>query len=207
MTLSKDDPHLSFLMDYLSTPCPESQKLKLRARMPEHWRSLLSSFHMAHSLLFLDERLIMPYCLQKPIALLLHSTHAGARAMLSLAEFIWFPHMVRAIHSMARTCPSCTATGENLVVVSSKAATAPREPVDASGQQLELDFWGLLRLIHLHKCMYWWLLIAIRDSRLRCALPVLLRILCFVFLPSLFMCLDVLNASVHIRGQLSFLGT
>ncbi len=124
VSLTKADTHLSLIMDCLTTPRPESQKAKMRTKLPEHWRSNLSSLHVADDLLFLDEHLVMPACLQTPIISLLHSTHAGARAMLSMAEFIWFPHMVRSLQSMARTCPSCTATGKNLTVVSAKAATA-----------------------------------------------------------------------------------
>ena len=142
ISLTKDDPHLSLIMDYRTTPRPESQKSKIRNKLPEHWRSVLPSLHVADQLLFLDERLVMPTCLQTPIISLLHSTHAGARAMISMAEFIWFPHMVRSIHSMTRACSSCTATGRNLTFVSAKAHTVPREPVTAPGDELDLDFWG-----------------------------------------------------------------
>ncbi len=97
----------------------------LGAKLPEHCRSVLPSLHVADDFLFLDERLVMPAGLQKPITALLHATHADARAMLPMAEFLWFHHKVRAFHSMARTCPSRTATGKNLTVVSVKAALPP----------------------------------------------------------------------------------
>ena len=86
-SLSATDQHLSVLINYLVTPRPESAEAKL----PSHWTTVLSSLHTADGLLFLDERLVLPHCLQQPVLTLLHSTHAGARAMLSMAEFVWFP--------------------------------------------------------------------------------------------------------------------
>ena len=59
-----------------------------------------------------------------------------------MAELIWFPHMVSSTHTMARACSSCTATGKNLTCVSSKAATLPREPVTAPGDELGTDVRG-----------------------------------------------------------------
>ncbi len=66
-TLSKDDPDLSLIMDCLSTNRREAQKKNLRAKLPEHWHSLLPSLHVADNLLFLDERLVMRACIQKVV--------------------------------------------------------------------------------------------------------------------------------------------
>ncbi len=140
-SLSATHQHLSTLIEYLVTPRPESAKAKL----PSHWLTVLPYLHTSEGLLFLDERLVLPHCLQQPVLTLLHSTHTGARAMLSMAEFVWFPHMVREIQCKARQCPGNTDSGKNLNIVrphASHASTGPQEPVNAPNDELELDFWG-----------------------------------------------------------------
>ncbi len=110
-SLSTTDQHLSVLIDYLARPLPESAKAKIRSKLPSHWTTVLPSLHTSDGLLFLDERLVLPHCRQQPVLSLFHSTHAGARAMLSMAEFVWFPRMVPEIQCIARICLACTRTG------------------------------------------------------------------------------------------------
>ena len=50
------DQHLSVLIDYLTTPRPESAMAKIRAKLPSHWITVLPSLHSSDGLLFLDER-------------------------------------------------------------------------------------------------------------------------------------------------------
>ncbi len=127
--------------------------------------------------------------------------------MLSMAEFSWFPHKARAIHSMARTCPPCTAKGKNLTVVSAKATTAPREPVSAPSQELVLDFWGP-KASKSPSQLY--ILVAVdRYSRFLLALCLLvpLRTRCSASLVILLRFLGALSAFGPIRGLRSSRGT
>ena len=141
-SLTAADSELSGIIDLLVTPRPESEKTKRRAKLKKIWLPVLPSLHSDNGLLFLDERLILPHCSRVPILQLLHSTHAGARAMMSMAEFVWFPNMVREIHFVTRSCPACTSTEKNLSSPCARDNSATRTPV--SLEELELDFWGPL---------------------------------------------------------------
>ena len=139
-SLTAADAELSGIIELLSTPRPESEKNKRRAKLNKAWLSVFPSLHTNNGLLFIDERLILPHCLRTPVLQLLHSTHAGARAMMSMAEFVWSPNMIREIHFVTGSCPACTSTGKNLSTPCSRANSAPRAPVSRPFEELELDF-------------------------------------------------------------------
>ncbi len=78
-----------------------------RQAMGSYWRSLWRDLHVtADQCVFLDHRIVLPDSLRTPFLSFLHATHAGAKAMLEMASYVWFPHMYKAIQSLAKHCPS-----------------------------------------------------------------------------------------------------
>ena len=58
-----------------------------------------------------------------------------------MAEFVWFPNMIREMHFVTRNCPACTSTGKNLSSPRDQENSARRAPVSRALEKIELDFW------------------------------------------------------------------
>ncbi len=141
---------------------------KRRVVMGKYWSSLRKDLHTTEDgCVFLDNRLVLPQAIRSAFLTYLHSSHAGARAMKSKAEYVWFPHMFKSIEAMAQNCQTCRQTGKNLACVPNVKQSAPRPIVTQSLDELELDFLG--PLFQNPVSQHYVLLIAILDTRLLCA--------------------------------------
>ena len=85
-----------------------------RKRQGVYWSDLWKNLHVADGCLFLDDTVILPELLRARILQLLHSTHAGARAMLSRCDHVWFAHLYKTIQATAQQSFQCTLVGKNL---------------------------------------------------------------------------------------------
>ena len=75
----------------------------------------------------------------------LHLTHPGSAAVLDLSNYVWFPHMHRAIVQMAQNCKHCTEQGKHLKpIIGKKKHSFQVEPVVEPNEEVQLDFAGPL---------------------------------------------------------------
>ena len=63
-----------------------------RKRLGIYWSDSWKDLHVADGCLFWDDKVVLPELLREPFFKLLHSTHAGARAMKSRCDHVWFPN-------------------------------------------------------------------------------------------------------------------
>ncbi len=113
-----------------------------RKRVAVYWADLWKDLHVSNGCLFLDDKVVLPELLRQPFLQLLHSTHAGARAMKSRCEHVWFPNMYKTIQATAKQCFQCTSIGKNLACPSHLTGPSPRAPATRVLDELELDFLG-----------------------------------------------------------------
>ena len=109
-----------------------------------YWSDLWKDLDVADGCLFLDDKVVLPELLRAPFLQLLHSTHAGARAMLSRCDHVWFPHLYKTIQATAQHCFQCTSVGKNLACSQRLTSPAPRSFALAPLDEIEFDFIGPL---------------------------------------------------------------
>ncbi len=109
--------------------------------MGKYWSSLWKDLHTTEDgCIFLDNRLVLPEAIRSAFLTYLHSSHAGARAMKSKADYVWFPHTFKSLEATAKNCQTCRQTVKNLACVPNVKQLAPRPTVTPSLDELEFDF-------------------------------------------------------------------
>ena len=87
------------------------QKLRVFPLLERKNLILLARIHF--SLLYLDERLVIPKDMPENMFTALHSGHAGRDALLREAAVVWWPKIHREIEEKANICLECTKTCKN----------------------------------------------------------------------------------------------
>ncbi len=113
-----------------------------RKRVGVYWADLWKDLYVSDGCLFLDDKVVLPELLRQPFLQLLHSTHAGARAMKSRCEHVSFPNMYKTIQATAKQCFQCTSFGKNLAYPSHLTSSSPRAPAARVLDEPEIDFQG-----------------------------------------------------------------
>ena len=67
-----------------------------------------------HMCLCINERIAIAKAVKDAVLEVIHSTHPGSFAILSLAQSIWWPYIHRDILAKASDCKACTKIGKNL---------------------------------------------------------------------------------------------
>ena len=107
--------------------------------------------------LLVDNRLAVPEKLRQAV---LRRLHQGLHqeAMLEVSNYLWRPIMHKDIVNMAAECRSCTRYGKNANYIIPKSSAKPLPLLTQPGQELQLDYAGLLED---HKGKKIYLLVAI----------------------------------------------
>ena len=66
-------------------------------------------------LLFYNDKIIIPENMRTTVITMLHQGHPSATKMDQLAAAFWWPGIYQEIREKAENCPSCRASGKNLV--------------------------------------------------------------------------------------------
>ena len=75
-----------------------------------YWRDL----SVKHGCICLDKRIAIPKVIKDAVLEVIHSTHPGSLAMLSLAQTVWWPYIHQNILAKASECKACTEFGKNI---------------------------------------------------------------------------------------------
>ncbi len=112
-----------------------------RKRVGAYWADLWKDIHESDGCLFLDDEVILPELLRAPFLQLLHSTHAGARAMLSRCDHVWFPHLYKTIQAVALTVFNAPQWVRTLLVFPTFINLLPVHPYTPPLRNLKLISW------------------------------------------------------------------
>ena len=95
-----------------------------------------------HGCVCLDERTVIPKSIKDAVLEVIHSTHPGSFAMLSLAQNIWWPYIHRDILVKASECKACTEIGKNLKSVIPHRKWTPLPKCSEPNDEIQIDFGG-----------------------------------------------------------------
>ena len=91
-----------------------------------------------------ENRIIIPNCLRKPILARLQRSHAVQLAMVGAAHFIWLPRTHRDIIQLCKDCPQCTKVGKNFNANASFNSSKTLSLLYGPNEDLQLDYAGPL---------------------------------------------------------------
>ena len=87
-------------------------------KFPKVWQNRFNELSLdENNFLYLDERLVIPEELRRPIFRSLHWGHPGRDSMLQAVADIWWPQIHREIVLLAQTCNQCKDSGKNLKTI------------------------------------------------------------------------------------------
>ena len=119
---------------------PDKRKIE---KLPAIWQQKFNELSLdENNFIYLDERLIIPEELQKPIFRSLHWGHPGRDAMLGAVADIWWPHIHRDIVLLAQTCPNCQNAGKNLKTLKSQNEYGKITAAAEHNDEIAIDFAG-----------------------------------------------------------------
>ena len=83
------------------------------SRLPAPWREKFHSFRVDDkNLLYMNNRLVIPAEMRRPILNSLHYGHPGRDEMLRFVSEIWWPKIHREVINIAKVCKACGETGK-----------------------------------------------------------------------------------------------
>ncbi len=135
---STDDPEFKLVRDWLHTSWPPKRQLSQSSKALFEIRDQLS---FQDSLLFCQDKLVIPSALQQRVLGLLHSGHPGiVRMRQKYKDSYFWPGGSKMVEDFVRTCPACSATGKNAKTqpVPVTAVTPPSRP----WQKVAIDITG-----------------------------------------------------------------
>ena len=113
------------------------------SRLPPPWRKKFNSFSVDEkSLLFMDQRLVIPKDMRENLLCAIHFGHAGRDAMLKEAADVWWPRIHREIIEKARKCPECLKAGKNLKCNKSQSEFGKLPETNEPNEEISVDFAG-----------------------------------------------------------------
>ena len=95
--------------------------------------------------IYVDELLVIPEELRRPIFRSLHWGHPGRDAMLQAVADIWWPQIHREIVLLAQTCNQCQQSGKNLKTLLPQSNCGKLHKAEKFNDELALDFAGPLK--------------------------------------------------------------
>ena len=79
-----------------------------------------NNHHVRDGCLWMDERLVIPISLCRPIINRIHRYHRGKASIIDAAGDIWYSYIHRSVASAAEECAMCTAAGKKLKTLCQK---------------------------------------------------------------------------------------
>ena len=112
--------------------------------MGPYTNSLWHQMSVVDDCIVIDGRLAVPGQLSPAVLNRIHRGHPGQEARLDVSRYLWWLHMHKDIVNMAEECRSCTRYGKTAKYVIPKNASKPLPLLSQPGQELQLDYAGLL---------------------------------------------------------------
>ena len=99
-----------------------------------------------NNFIYVDERLVIPEELRRPIYRSLHWGHPGRDAMLQAIADIWWPQIHRDIVLLAQTLSKCQQAVKILKTIIPQSDFGKLPAVENHNHELALDFAGPFKL-------------------------------------------------------------
>ena len=96
-------------------------------------------------LLFYNDKIIIPENMWTTVIAMLHQGHPSATKMDQLATASRWPGIYQEIREKAENCPSCRASGKNLVTQLPSTEKNKLEILSEPNQEIQLDFAGPIK--------------------------------------------------------------
>ena len=116
-------------------------------KLPKVWQNRFNELSLDENIfIYVDERLVIPEELRRPIFRSLHWGHPGRDWMLQAVADIWWPQIHREIVLLAQTCNQCKDSGKNLKTIKSQSSFGKLTAAEAFNDELALDFAGRFKI-------------------------------------------------------------
>ena len=96
-------------------------------------------------LMFYNDKIVIPEAMRTTIIAMLHQGHHSAAKTDQSAAAIWWPGNYQEIREKAEKCPSCRASGKNLVTHLPSTEKNKLEILSELNQEIQLDFAGPIK--------------------------------------------------------------
>ena len=134
------DPVLQTVISLLK----EFNEKKLK-KLPKVWQQRFKEFSLdENDFIYVDEKLVIPEELRKPIFRSLHWGHPGSDAMLQAVAEIWWPRIHRDVVLLAQSCNQCQQAGKNLKTIIPQSKFGKLPAAENHNDEIALD-----SLVHL----------------------------------------------------------
>ena len=116
-------------------------------KLPKVWQQRFYELRLDKKVFInIDEKLVIPEELQKPIFRRLHWGHPGRDSMLQAVAGIWWPRIHRDIVLLAQSCSQCQQAGKNLKTLKTQSKFGKLPAADAHNDELAIEFAGLFQV-------------------------------------------------------------
>ena len=95
---------------------------------------------------FYNDKIIIPENMQTTVIAMLHQGHPSATKMDQVEVAFWWPGIYQEIREKAEKCPSCRASGKNLVTQLPSTEKNKLKILSEPNQDNQLDFAGPIKL-------------------------------------------------------------
>ena len=116
-------------------------------KLPKVWQQQYNELRLdENNFIYIDERLVIPEELRRPIFRSLHWGHPGRDTMLTAVPDIWWPRIRREIVLLAQSCSQCQKAGKNLKSVQKQSEYGKLPAVDTHNDEIAIDFAGPFKI-------------------------------------------------------------
>ena len=99
-----------------------------------------------NNFIYIDERLVIPEELRRPIFRSLHWGHPGRDTMLLTVADIWWPRIHREIVLLAQSCSRCQKAGKTLKTIQKQSEYGKLPAAETHNDEIAIDFAGPFKL-------------------------------------------------------------
>ena len=97
------------------------------------------------SLLFYNDKIVIPEAMRTPIIAMFHQGHPSATKMDQSSTAFWWPGLYREIREKTENCTSCRASGKNITTQIPSTEKNNLEILYEPNQEIQLDFAGPIK--------------------------------------------------------------
>ena len=116
-------------------------------KLPKVWQQRYNELRLdENNFIYIDERLVIPEELRRPIFRSLHWGHPGRDTMLRAVADLWWPRIHREIVLLAQSCSQCQKAGKNLKTVQKQSEYGKLPAADTHNGEIAIDFAGPFKI-------------------------------------------------------------
>ena len=116
-------------------------------KLPKVWQQRYNELRLdENNFIYIDERLVIPEELRRPIFRSLHWGHPGRDTMLRAVADIWWPRIHREIVLLAQSCSQCQKAGKNLKTVQKQSEYGKLPAAETHNDEIAIDFAGPFKI-------------------------------------------------------------